>query len=138
MIHKTAIDDMGIFHLGLIQDFFKKMRIPLSKVKVIGEYFDLDLRYKKEFAKYFPRFHKSIVENDLCPVVGTRMHFTSHSEPIPHSAVIDSFVASDSKGYPIYRCKNTNKNDRKINVGFSNRSDIYQMHEAILIQFEKI
>ena len=41
MIHKTAIDGMGIFQLGMVQDFFKKMKIPLSEIQVNGEYFDL-------------------------------------------------------------------------------------------------
>ena len=41
MIHKTAIDEIGIFQLGMVQDFFKKMKIPLSQVQVQGEYFDL-------------------------------------------------------------------------------------------------
>ena len=89
MIHKTAIDGMGIFQLGLIQDFFKKMKIPLSNVKVIGEYFDLDLRYRasSDFDTDFPRFHLSITAQGLCPVVGTRIRFNNHPHPVPHSVL---------------------------------------------------
>ena len=41
MIHETAIDGICIFQLGMVQDFFKKMKIPLSQVQVQGEFFDL-------------------------------------------------------------------------------------------------
>ena len=128
MIYKTPIDGIGIFNLGIIQDFFKKMKIPLSKVKVIGEYFDLDMRFKTEFERDFPRFHELVTVQGLCPAVGT----------VKHSVVIDQYVGLDDSGKPYYRCKNTDKNDRKINVGFSNLPDIHQIHEAILIQFEKL
>ena len=36
MIHKTAIDGMGIFQLGMVPDFFKKMKIPIFDIKVKG------------------------------------------------------------------------------------------------------
>ena len=51
MINKTAIDDEGIFQLGLIQDFFKKMKIPISEIKIIGDYFDLDCHYNRNFRR---------------------------------------------------------------------------------------
>ena len=136
MIFKTPIDGIGIFQLGIIQDFFKKMKIPPSKVKVIGKYFDLDMRYKTEFKRDFPIFHNSIAVQGLCPAVGITIYFDGIPEPVPHSAVIDSVAGSDDYGGPYYRCKNTDKNDRKINVGFSNQSNIHPIHEAILIQFE--
>ena len=137
MIYKTPIDGIGIFHLGIIRDFFEKMKIPLSEVKVNGQYFDLDMRYKTEFERDLPRFHELIADQGLCPAVGIRICFSNNSELVPHSVVIDKFVDLDEYGYPYYRCKNTDKNDRKINVGFSNQSDIYPILEAILIQFEK-
>ena len=135
MIYKTPIDDVGLFQLGIIQDFFKRMKIPLSEVKVSGEYFDLDMRFMTEFERDFPRFHEFIAVQGLCPVVGTRIRLNSNFQLVPHSVVIDTFVARDDAGFPYYRCKNTDKNDRKLNVGFSNRPDVYPIFEAILIQF---
>ena len=139
MIYKTPIDGIGIFQLGIIQYFFKKMKVPLTKVKVNGEYFDLDLRYREtsEFDTHFPRFHNLIAVQGLCPAVGTEIRFDGVSELVPHSVVVDKFVDSGGIGYSYYRCKNTDKNDKKINVGFSNRSDLNPIYEAILIQFEK-
>ena len=43
MINKTSIDGKGVFQLGMVQDFFKMMKIPLSQVQVNGEYYDLRL-----------------------------------------------------------------------------------------------
>ena len=90
MISKTALDGEGIFQLGLVQDLFKKMKIPLSNVKVIGEYFDLDLRFRdsSNFDTHFQRFHNFIVNWRLCPAVGTRIRFNNHPDPAPHSVVI--------------------------------------------------
>ena len=51
--NKTALDNEGLFQLRLIQDFFAK-KIPLSNIKVIGEYFDVDSNTKKEFKRNFP------------------------------------------------------------------------------------
>ena len=51
MTNKTALDGEGIFQLGLIQDFFKKMKIPISKIKIIGDYFDLDCHYNRNFRR---------------------------------------------------------------------------------------
>ena len=138
MISKTALDGEGIFQLGLIQDFFKKMKIPLSNVKVIGEYFDLDLRFRdsSNFDTHFQRFHNFIVNWRLCPAVGIRIRFNKHPDPAPHSVVIDSLAGFDDYGDPYYKCKNTDKKDKKIKVGFS--KDTYPIYEAILIQFKKI
>ena len=55
MINKTAIDDEGIFQLGLIQDFFKKMKIPLSQVAIIGDIFNLDWTSNRNFWTDFDR-----------------------------------------------------------------------------------
>ena len=43
MIHGTAMDLKGIFHLEIVQQFFKKMKIPLDQVKVEGDFFDFNL-----------------------------------------------------------------------------------------------
>ena len=58
MIHKTAIDGMGIFQLGMVPDFFKKMKIPISDIKVEGEFFDLD-RYQN------PNFRREFISNNF-------------------------------------------------------------------------
>ena len=55
MINKTAIDDEGIFQLGLIQDFFKKMKISLSRVAIIGDIFNLDWTSNRNFWTDFDR-----------------------------------------------------------------------------------
>ena len=49
MTNKTAVDGKGIFQLGLVQDFFKKMKISISEIKIIGDYFDLDCHYNRNF-----------------------------------------------------------------------------------------
>jgi len=42
MIHGTALDSTGLFQLERVQEFFKKMKIPLDQVKFDkSEYFDL-------------------------------------------------------------------------------------------------
>ena len=65
MVSKTALDGKGIFQLGLIQDFFKKMKLPLSQVKVEGDYFDLDRDLNRNFRRDFPRnsfkFNNSVI-----------------------------------------------------------------------------
>ena len=129
MISKTALDGEGIFQLGLVQDFFKKMNIPLSQIKVVGDFFDLDERYST-YEQDFPRFHK-VVADGLCPAVKTVIN----SEP--HGVVIDQFIGVDRYNKPYYNCKNTNRNERNIRVGYSNHPDIYPLYEAVLIQFER-
>ena len=47
MIHGTAMDSTGIYHLEIVQQFFKKMKIPIDQVKVDGEYFDLSTQSRQ-------------------------------------------------------------------------------------------
>ena len=166
MIHKTAIDGLGIFQLGMVQDFFKKMKIQISEVQVNGEYFDLQLsqnqirnltRFNKipsqsfltkfnrkgfgmyiEFSlriisKPFLRFHNLISDKGLCPVVQSKLYSAGFA--YPHALVIDKHQTVH--GEMVYSCKNTNKSNRKVNVGYSLRADIHPLIEAIIIQFEK-
>ena len=129
MIFKTPIDGIGIFQLGIIQDFFKKMKISISQIKLIGDYFDLDERYST-YEQNFPRFHEMVAEG-LCPAVKTVINSG------PHGVVIDQFIGVDRYNKPYYNCKNTNRNERNIRVGYSNHPDIYPLHEAVLIQFQR-
>ena len=63
MIYKTALDGEGIFQLGLIQDFFKRMRIPLPQIAIIGEIFNLDFTFNRNFWADFDRkISNSIIE----------------------------------------------------------------------------
>ena len=55
MIHKTPLDGEGIFQLGIIQDFFKKMKIPLSRIGLDGELFNLDWTSNRNFWTDFDR-----------------------------------------------------------------------------------
>ena len=54
--NKNVLVNQGLFQLRLIQDFSQKKKIPLSNVKVIRKYFDVDLRYKKRIRKRFSEF----------------------------------------------------------------------------------
>ena len=160
MTNKTAVDGKGIFQLGLIQDFFKKMKIPISEIKIIGDYFDLDCHYNRNFRKEILRnsfeylclhnssgvaeiqhfiikfrnlirFHNLIEKTGLCPAAKTVINTE------PHGVVIDKFIDLDRRGNPYYNCKNTNKNNRNVRVGFSDHPDIYPLIEAVLIRFER-
>ena len=55
MTHKTALDGQGIFQLGIIQDFFKSMKIPLSRIGLNGELFNLDPSSNRSFWTDFDR-----------------------------------------------------------------------------------
>ena len=73
-----------------------------------------------------------MIENEgLCPAVSTLIK----SEP--HAVVIDKFVNVDDAGDEYYICKNTNKNNTKVLVGYSTDDDVYPLYEAILIQFHR-
>ena len=75
-----------------------------------------------------------MADKGLCPVVQSRLH--SNGFAYPHALVIDKHHTVH--GEMVYSCKNTDSNDRKVNVGYSLRQDIYPLIEAIIIQFEKI
>ena len=83
----------------------------------------------------FRRFHNLIADTGLCPVVGSRL-FTPTGQSYSHALVIDS--AHTLNGRMCYSCKNTDTNDRKVNVGYSDRFDMYPLIEAIIIEFERM
>ena len=47
MINCTAMDSTGVYHLEIVQQFFKKMKVPLDQVKIEGTYFDLTTQHNQ-------------------------------------------------------------------------------------------
>ena len=72
-----------------------------------------------------------IEQTGLCPAAKTVINAA------PHGVVIDKFIDLDRRGNPYYNCKNTDRNDRNIRVGYSDHPDIYPLIEAVLIRFER-
>ena len=124
MAYSTALDGPGVFSLGQVQLFFKKMNLDLSKVIVNQDYFQL-------FDPRSPdcrRFYDFVTNSKLCPVIG--------ANGSSHAMVVDKAIKHGRGWY--FQCKNTYKSRPRVLVGhvipFSPESFPY---DAIIISFDR-
>lgn len=126
MAFSTALDGPGVFNLERIQLFFKKMKLPLSKVIIKHDYFEL---YHPSLSDN-QRFADFVRQSKLCPVIGA---VNSQSG---HGMVVDSAIPHGNTWY--FQCKNTYKDDPLVFVGHQNLPFIqYKPEDAIIISFDR-
>jgi hypothetical protein len=126
MKYPTALDGPGIFNLERVRLFFKKMNLPLFKVIIKQDYFELyDLRLSDN-----QRFANFVQQSKLCPVIG------AVNPQSGHAMVVDSAIPHGNTWY--FQCKNTYKGDPLVYVGHQNLPFIeYKPDDAIIISFER-
>ena len=124
MAYSTVLDGPGVFSLGQVQLFFKKMKLDLSKVIVNQDYFQLFNPRSHDYQ----RFYDFVTDSKLCPVIGANAS--------RHAMVVDKAIQHGTGWY--FQCKNTYKDRPKVLVGhvvpFSPESFPY---DAIIISFDR-
>lgn len=129
MKYSTALDGPGVFSLGQVQLFFKKMKLDLSKVIIKQDYFNLYADYYQTSIDY-RRFYNFVTDSKLCPVIG--------ANDSSHAMVVDKEIKHDA-GYGWYfQCKNTYKDNPQALVGHVIPfSPEYFPRDAIIISFDR-
>ena len=124
MKYSTALDDPGIFNLERVQEFFKKMKLDLSKVIIKQDYFELYNPRSRDYR----RFYNFVKNSKLCPVIG--------ANGSSHAMVVDKAIQYGTDWY--FQCKNTYKDNPQVFVGhvipFLPVSFTY---DAIIISFDR-
>ena len=126
MAYSAALDGPGIFNLERIQLFFKKMKLPLSKVIIKQDYFEL---YDPSLSDN-QRFADFVRQSKLCPVIGAVNPTSSHA------MVVDKAMQHGTGWY--FQCKNSYKANPQVFVGHQNLASIeFKPYDAIIISFDK-
>lgn len=124
MKYSTALDGPGVFSLGQVQLFFKKMNLDLSNVIIKQDYFQLFNPRSNDYR----RFYNFVTSTKLCPVIGTNAS--------SHAMVVDNAIQHGTGWY--FQCKNTYKSNPQALVGhiipFSPELFPY---DAIIISFDR-
>ena len=128
MAYSTALDGPGILSLERVQLFFEKMRLPLSKVIIDQEYFEL---YDPRLNDYH-RFHNFVRHTKLCPVIAA-IEIASNC---CHAMVVDKAIQYGTEWY--FQCKNTYKANPQVFVGHLSLQSIeFTPFDAIIISFDR-
>ena len=134
MAYSTALDGPGVFSLGQVQLFFKKIKLDLSEVEIKQDYFDRNL-YRKGSAEN-QRFHDFVTSSKLCPVIGAMRKIPGINEWETHAMVVDKAIPNGSDWY--FQCKNTFKSNPQVFVGHaSHQSIVWKTYDAIIISFAR-
>ena len=134
MAYSTALDGPGVFSLERVQEFFKKMKLPLTKVIVKQDYFDKYL-YKKGSSEN-QRFYNFVTNSKLCPVIGAMRLIPKTGNWDCHAMVVDKAIQDGTDWY--FQCKNTYKENPRVFVGHASHQSIeWKTYDAIIISFER-
>ena len=133
MANETALDGPGVFNLGQVKLFFKKMKIDLSQIEIKQHHFFLLRDYEEIFPQIFQEFYDLVTQTKLCPVIGTQHR---HNARTGHAMVVDHVVEHGDKWF--LQCKNSYKHNPTVFVGNLDLPKItYRPSEAIILHFER-
>ena len=130
MAYSTALDGPGILSLERVQLFFKKMRLPLSKVIIKQDYFWLYDEYDPDNQ----RFLDFVNQTKLCPVIAAEDIASGDC----HAMVVDKAIQHGSEWY--FQCKNTDKTNPQVCVAHMSTGLQFLQYipgDAAIISFDR-
>ena len=133
MAYSTALDGPGVFSLGQVQLFFKKMKLDLSKVIIKQDYFDRNLYLKG--SRENKKFYDFVTSSKLCPVIGAMKQNPKTKNWITHAMVVDKAIQDGTDWY--FQCKNTYKKTPQVFVGNASQKWPWKTFDAIIISFDR-